>query len=145
MTNYDDQFSSERGKGNRNENWLKIKCYFRQEFIIIGYTLSSSKNLKSLVLGYYDNDQIKYAGKVGSGLSSSFRKEFISSLNKHLSKKKIVDAKEKDIIFVNPFFICEIQYRELTKEKILREPSFLGLRKDKKVKEVNLERNYENN
>lgn len=132
-------------EGNRNENWLKIKCYLRQEFIIIGYTLSSSKNLKSLVLGYYDNDQIKYAGKVGSGLSSSFRKEFISSLNKHLSKKKIVDAKEKDIIFVNPFFICEIQYRELTKEKILREPSFLGLRKDKKVKEVNLERNYENN
>ncbi|MDY2574677.1 MAG: non-homologous end-joining DNA ligase [Bacilli bacterium] len=132
-------------EGNRNKDWLKIKCYLRQEFVIIGYTLSSSQTIKSLVLGYYDNNQIKYVGKVGTGLTSSFRKEFISSLNKHLSKKKIVDVKDNNIIFVNPFFICEVQYSELTKDNKLRQPSFLGLRKDKKVKEVKLEGKYENN
>jgi bifunctional non-homologous end joining protein LigD len=58
-------------ESTRNRNWLKVKCSKEQEFVIAGYT-PSSKGLPgfgSLILGVYENDHLKYVGRVGTGFS----------------------------------------------------------------------------
>ena len=49
------------------------------------------------------------------------------------------DIKENNVTWLKPELVAEIQYTELTKVKLLRQPSFKGLRKDKKATDVNLE------
>ena len=53
----------------RSTDWLKIKCVHQQEFVVGGYTApkGSRENLGALLVGYYDNGALKYAGKVGTG------------------------------------------------------------------------------
>lgn len=129
-------------EGKRSEDWLKIKCYLRQEFVIAGYTTSSKNELISaLILGYYSNNKLSYVGKVGTGLSENDKKELHKTFQKIVRKTSPFEEniKEKDIIWLKPELIAEIQYAELTKDNLLRQPSFIGLREDKKPKDVTLE------
>lgn len=129
--------------GTRNGDWLKIKCYNRQEFVIGGFTTTEkNKKLSAILVGYYDNKKLIYVGKVGTGFTQTLRED----LNKMLSKIIIKNSpfyhdniKEKNIAFLSPKYIAEIQYQELTKEGLLRQPSFVGLRDDKKPNQVVLE------
>ena len=56
-------------RGGRSRSWLKIKCTNRQEFVIIGWTLSERKGrgFRSLLLAVSDKGKLRYAGKVGTG------------------------------------------------------------------------------
>lgn len=128
--------------GRRTNDWLKIKCYLRQEFVIGGYSTSSKNELISaLFLGYYDDKKLIYVGKVGTGFSENIKKELYLLFQKNIRKtspffKKI---EENNAIWLRPIFVAEIQFTEFTKDKLLRQPSFIGLRKDKNAKEVFLE------
>ena len=129
--------------GKRTEEWLKIKCYLRQEFVIAGYTTSEKNELISaLLVGYYDKNKLKFAGKVGTGFSDidrqALRKKFQSKTRK--TNPFDVDFKDKNITFLNPYYVAEIKYAELTKSKILRQPSFIALREDKNPKTITLEK-----
>lgn len=128
--------------GKRNEDWLKIKCYLRQEFVIAGYTTTIKNELISaLLLGYYEKDKLKYVGKVGTGFSEKDKKELHSKFQNYLRKTCPFDKnpQEENITWLKPHFVAEIQFTELTKEKILRQPSFIALRTDKPAKDVKLE------
>lgn len=128
--------------GNRSEDWLKIKCYHRQEFIIAGFTTSErNENLSSLLLGYYKNGELKYVGKVGTGFSEEQKLTLLKMFSKlKLTKSPFSEKiKEKNEVFLKPQLMAEIQYVELTKDGLLRQPSFIGLRNDKNVKDVVLE------
>lgn len=128
--------------GKRNEDWLKIKCYLRQEFVIAGFTTSDKNEvLSALILGYYKGDKLIYVGKVGTGFDEQTKSQLIRIFEKHTRKScpfkenlKIANA-----IWLTPKLVAEIQYAELTKEGVLRQPSFIGLRKDKDAKDVVLE------
>lgn len=129
--------------GNRNGDWLKIKCYLRQEFVIGGYTVTDkNKNLSSILVGYYNRKKLIYVGKVGTGftdeqkilLSKKFKK--LKSDNSYF--KEEINEKDK-IFYLKPELIAEIQYVELTKDKLLRQPSFIGLREDKEAQSIRLE------
>ena len=54
----------------RSRDWLKFKCEQGQELVIGGYTAprGSRTEFGALLLGYYDGDALRYAGKVGTGL-----------------------------------------------------------------------------
>lgn len=133
---------SSKYEGKRNKDWLKIKCYLRQEFVIAGFTTSTKNTiLSALLLGYYRNEKLIYVGKVGTGLSEADKKE-LSVKFKTLTRKSCPfneEVNEKNVTWLTPKLVAEIQYAELTKEKVLRQPSFIGLRKDKTAKEVTLE------
>lgn len=53
----------------RSRDWLKFKCSAEQELVIGGYTAprGSRSDLGALLLGYYDDGNLRYAGKVGAG------------------------------------------------------------------------------
>ena len=127
--------------GKRDDDWLKIKCYKRQEFVIGGYTVSSkNKDLSALHVGYYRNQKLIYAGKVGTGFNKSLRYELNSLFQKSIRKKSpFYDFDDKTSFWISPKYVAEIQYAEITKNNVLRQPSFVGLRNDKDAKTVVLE------
>ncbi len=126
----------------RTEDWLKIKCYLRQEFVIGGYaTTEKNEVLSALLLGYYDNKTLKFVGKVGTGFSDELKKELVNKFSKFkINKSEFKEIpKQKNVTWLKPNFVCEVQFAELTNDKVLRQPSFIGLREDKKPKDVKLE------
>ncbi|NGX56643.1 MAG: hypothetical protein K1060chlam5_00886 [Candidatus Anoxychlamydiales bacterium] len=125
----------------RSRNWLKFKCSKGQEFIIIGYTSPkrSRVGFGALLLGYYDDKKLNYAGKVGTGFDTDFLKTFskkikILSILKNSNLEN--EIKEKDFVLIKPKYIAEIAFTEWTRANKLRHPRFLGLRSDKSIKRV---------
>lgn len=128
--------------GKRTNDWLKIKCYLRQEFIIAGYTTSEKNNiLSALLLGYFKDNNLIYVGKVGTGFKEEYKQKLVdkiksSKINSCPFQNKINIA---NAVWLKPKFIAEIQYTELTKDKLLRQPSFISLREDKNINDIILE------
>lgn len=129
--------------GTRNGDWLKIKCYKRQEFVIGGYTKTDkNKYVSAILVGYYKNKKLCYAGKVGTGFNDKQRQELCKIFEKHKGEKNyfVNSPKSKeDITYLTPKLIAEIKFTELTKENILRQPSFIALREDKNPLDIKLE------
>ena len=92
----------------------------------------------ALLLGVYEDDKLRYVGKVGTG----FDKNKLAALSKQfgpliVDKVALVDSpREKDVTFLKPKLVAQISYQELTADKKLRQPVFLGLRDDKRPTEV---------
>jgi len=128
----------------RSTNWLKLKCVNEQEFVIGGYTDSTnpSFNFGALLLGYYEKGKLHYAGRVGTGFNRLILEELGNKLKKYEIKKNPFhnyDDSTQSVHWVKPFLVCEVQFTEWTKTNKLRHPSYLGLRRDKKAKEVKKE------
>jgi len=126
----------------RGRDWLKIKNVNKQEFVICGYTLPQGerKGFGALLLGFYKNNRLQYAGKVGTGFDD---KELISLfaklkpiISKHSPFKEDLKIKAT---WVKPKLIAECSFTEWTDDNKLRHPSYLGLRKDVKLKNVRKE------
>ncbi len=129
-------------KGKRCEDWLKIKCYGRQEFVIIGYTTTiKNQILSAIVLGYYLGKSLMYAGKVGTGFTEKTKQQLIKAFQALTIKQcpLTISPKVKNVVWLKPTLVAEIQFAEFTKDNILRQPSFIGLRHDKCAKDVVLE------
>ena len=128
--------------GKRTDDWLKIKCYARQEFVIAGYTTSDKNTvLSALLLGYYKNKKLVYAGKVGTGFDKKARKDLVATFKSSIAKESPFSDKIKvnNAVWLKPKFVAEIQFAEFTLDNLLRQPSFVGLRPDKNAKDVVLE------
>lgn len=140
---------------NRTKDWLKIKANKRQEVVIGGYTLNddSKKKFSSLLVGVYAGKKLIYTGKVGTGFNAIDQREMMD-LFKPLVTKKLPFETEPDInkpsrfrpdpphatvTWLKPKLLCEVSFTELTKDGIMRHPSFQGMRTDKSAKTVTLE------
>ena len=124
----------------RSKDWLKVKVNQEEEFVIGGYTkpAGSRHYFGALLLGWYRNQKLQYAGKVGTG----FNEEILASLHKKLSKLQrrespfATEVREKEAVFTVPQLVAQISFTEWTEEGKLRHPVYLGLRDDKNPKEV---------
>jgi DNA ligase D-like protein (predicted ligase) len=125
----------------RSKNWLKFKCGKRQEFVIGGFTdpKGERKGFGALLIGYYDDDDLVYAGKVGTG----FDNEMLKTLSGKLKRIEIDDPPfdwgdppRKGIHWVKPKLVGEAGFTEWTEDGKLRHPRFKGLREDKKAEKV---------
>ncbi len=129
----------------RTPVWRKTKCSLRQEFIIGGYTSSKThRDFSSLLLGYYEKDKkLRFVGRVGTGFTDSTLKKLFSKMQKLIQKKSafaINSPTDKNIKWLKPELVAEIEFKTWTSDKILRHASFQGLREDKNVKEITLEK-----
>ena len=126
---------------DRSKKWLKFKCGFEQEFVIGGFTEPEGerKGFGALLIGYYEGDDLKYAGKVGTGYDDEFLEDFREKMDNHTRKTcpfDDFDAKEENVTWLTPHFVGEVGFTEWTDAGNLRHPRFLGLRKDKDHKNV---------
>lgn len=126
---------------SRSKKWLKFKCTEGQELVIAGYTAPDGerKGFGALLVGFYKGDDLKYAGKVGTGYDDNFLEDFISRLqqiHRKTSPFEDFDSDAENIQFVTPKYVGEFSFTEWTQDNKLRHPSFLGLREDKDAKQV---------
>jgi DNA ligase D-like protein (predicted ligase) len=128
----------------RSRDWLKLKCTRAQELVVGGFTAprGSRTDLGALLVGYYDGDRLRYAGKVGTGFSRATLRELAEKLAPLVRETPPFEP-EKGIpraaTWVEPEVVAQIAFMEWTSDGRLRHPSFLGLRFDKPVREVTRE------
>jgi bifunctional non-homologous end joining protein LigD len=133
-------------RAGRGDHWLKVKGVHRQEFIILGYIPSTAAKglVGALLLGYFDKGTLFYAGRVGTGYSSGQSRSLRDELEKIASAKpklgnKLPDGAEKGVRWAQPHLVCEVEYRGITADKLVRQASFKGLREDRPPEEIVLE------
>jgi bifunctional non-homologous end joining protein LigD len=127
----------------RSREWLKVKVNRESEFVIGGYTKpgGSREYLGALLLGVYEENKLRYAGKVGTGFDTETLRTLSEKLKKLRQEKSPFadEVREKGATFVRPKLVAQIAYTEWTKDGKLRHPTFLGLRDDKAPQEVRKE------
>lgn len=120
--------------GKRVNHWIKIKFTKELECVIIGFT-QDKRHVSSLALGLYKHGKLYYVGKVGTGFSEAevadLYKKFQTLLAKKPAPINVQDA-PKSIIWIKPKLVADIKYFQVTRDKRLRGPVYLHLRKDKK-------------
>ncbi len=133
--------------GTRNGDWIKLKCEKRQEFIIGGYSLSEKKTrgVSSLLLGVYDGEDLVYAGRAGTGIREADMKilenkfENIKRTDSPFKLTPKARTREK-LTWLEPELVAEIKFAEWTKDNLLRQASFKGIRADKNPKDIKIEK-----
>ncbi|MEO8066031.1 MAG: non-homologous end-joining DNA ligase [Candidatus Doudnabacteria bacterium] len=130
--------------GMRTKEWQKIKIRMRQEAIICGFTAPRGRRIRigALVLGVFKQGKLTYIGHAGTGFDEK-------TLNLVYNKLKPLEIKKSPfrnppdnntaVTWVRPKFVCEVGFEEWTEDGHMRQPSFLGLRPDKKASEVRRE------
>jgi bifunctional non-homologous end joining protein LigD len=130
----------------RSDDWIKLKCRLRQEFIIVGYTepQGSRSGFGAILLGVHKtlgDSEIIYAGRVGTGFNSLRLAEMYKKM-KVMERKtspistKLKGLQAKGVHWIQPNLICEVEFAEWTGEGALRQASFISLRTDKPVKNI---------
>jgi bifunctional non-homologous end joining protein LigD len=129
----------------RSRDWLKLKCVWEQEFVIGGYTdpAGSRTDFGALLVGYYEDGRLKYAGKVGTGYTAATLRDLGARLRElETPESSFVDARPipRGTHWTRPELVAQIGFAEWTNDGRLRQPRFLGLRDDKRPAEVVRER-----
>jgi bifunctional non-homologous end joining protein LigD len=123
----------------RSRKWLKCKVHQEDEFVIAGYTApaGSRTHFGALLLGAYHRGQLHYVGKVGTGFNQKSLASLFQKFQPLVRKQPsfIDPPSEKGVTYLAPQLVAQIAYEELTADKRLRQPVFLGLRDDKSAKE----------
>jgi bifunctional non-homologous end joining protein LigD len=132
--------------GTRGPGWVKTKCLLRQEFVIVGWTPPSGgrTGFGALLLAVNDPDgPLRYIGKVGTGFSDHFLREFGDRLRAiEIPEPPVARHAErapKDAHWAKPRFVGEVAFAEWTAEGNLRHQTFQGLREDTSPDDVVLE------
>ena len=129
-------------RATRSRDWLKLKCEAGQELVIGGFTApqGSRTDFGALLLGYFRDGELQYAGKVGTGFDS----ETLDALGRRMrglrrDTSAFADPsaiKERGVTWIAPELVAQIGFTEWTSAGRLRHPRFLGLREDKAATEV---------
>jgi bifunctional non-homologous end joining protein LigD len=135
--------------GRRSHAWLKIKNWGRQEFVVAGWLPGAggrAGRVGSLLLGYYDDEDLRYAGRVGTGFTLRELADLEARLQP-LARTTSPFAPEPELPaevrrfgrFVEPLLVAEVMFSEWTHLGTIRQPSYKGIRSDKDAREVRRE------
>jgi bifunctional non-homologous end joining protein LigD len=126
--------------GTRSRAWLKVKVRAEEEFVIGGYTppAGARSHFGALLVGAWDGDRLRYAGKVGTGFTERILGDLIRRF-RPLTRRTSPFADRvpgRQATWLEPELVAQIAFTEWTHDGKLRHPVFLGLRDDKSSYEV---------
>jgi bifunctional non-homologous end joining protein LigD len=127
--------------GKRTPDWRKLKIVQEQEFVVGGWTepRNSRPYFGALLLGVYKNGTLVYAGHVGTGFDEKELAKLFKQLTPLEGEKSPFDSRppsNEKPHWVKPKLVVQVRFTEWTADNILRHPVYLGLRDDKKAKDV---------
>jgi bifunctional non-homologous end joining protein LigD len=126
----------------RGGDWRKAKCRLSQEVVIGGWTLPSNglPSIGALHVGFYEDGELVYAGKVGSGFTERLLVDLLQRLEarkRDTSPFAAVPAEMKrGARWVEPDLVAQVEFTQWTDEGRMRQPVFLGLREDRDPRHV---------
>jgi len=151
----------------RSPNWLKMKCELAQEFVVGGFTEPQGKRagLGALLVGYYDGNELVFAGKIGTGFNTQLLLDLRTQLDKleietppftkavglprntirksvrvhgslPTAHRPLPTANSLRAHWVRPQIVVQVGFIQWTKHNKLRHPRLLSVRNDKPPREV---------
>jgi bifunctional non-homologous end joining protein LigD len=127
----------------RGGDWRKAKCRLSQEVVIGGWTPRSdgaASSIGALLVGLYEDGQLVYAGKVGSGFGERLLGDLLRRLEARRRKTSPFvsspAAPRQDVHWVEPDLVAQVEFTAWTDEGRMRQPVFLGLRDDRDPRHV---------
>jgi bifunctional non-homologous end joining protein LigD len=130
-------------RSGRSSDWLKLKCSASQELVIGGWTepRGARSHFGALLVGHYDDEGLRYAGKVGTGFDSAT----LADLYRRMAARErptspFVDrVRERSAHWTEPELVANFAFTEWTGDGKLRHPRYEGLRPDKQARSVKRE------
>jgi bifunctional non-homologous end joining protein LigD len=117
-------------RSDRVEAWQKVKCVQKGKFPVIGF-IKDPTGVAALYLGKREGKDLVYMGKVGTGWSRTVSSQIRRQLETVVSPKSKLTkpVKKPKATWVEPSFVADVEYRDITSEGLLRQSSFKGLSK----------------
>ncbi len=122
--------------GQRSGAWMKIRVQNSCDCVIAGYTPGQGGRAPAfgaLLLGLYDGEKLVPVGKVGTGFSERLLDELMAAFAPYVTGIPQLPGIRQKVVWLEPFFVCEVGYMEVTRDRKLRIPRFIRLRTDKPV------------
>jgi len=123
-------------KAGRSKNWLKLRVEHTGDFAVAGFTepRGARAGLGALHLAVREGSDWVYTGRVGTGMSDRQLRQLRLRLEPTVrgTPPFVGPApKGKEHVWVEPTLVCEVRFKEWTRDGLLRQPAFLRLREDK--------------
>ena len=132
-------------RSGRSGDWLKIRADRIDDFVVVGFTKGKGARtgFGSLHVGAYQDGKLVYCGRAGSGFTGNQLDEVSAELQRLVRKTPACEPppggqlpKGPDHTWVEPKLVCDVRYKEITKDGLLRQSVFLRFRDDKKPEDV---------
>ncbi|OLD89994.1 MAG: DNA ligase D [Gemmatimonadetes bacterium 13_1_20CM_4_66_11] len=132
-------------RSGRSSDWLKIRADRIDDFVVVGFTKPKGARggFGSLHVGAYQDRKLIYCGRAGSGFTGDQLEEISAQLTSLVRKTPPCEPPEHgalpkgpDHLWVEPKLVCDVRYKEITKDGLLRQSVFVRFRDDKKPEDV---------
>jgi len=121
-------------ESRRSGDWVKYKVHLSDSFLLCGFTEGERDHFGALILGAQDGGKLKWAGNVGTGFDRKTMKSIHDRLLPLVTDKCPLEPEKnlpkKDVTWVRPELVCEVQFANRTEDGKLRAPVWLGFRTD---------------
>ena len=116
-------------RSGRGESWIKVKCWQRRKFVVVGFVPESSAGIAALRLGEMRNGKLMYAGKVGTGWDRAAAADIRRQMDALVRKTSPLDERirKPDTLWVEPRYEADVAFADMTDDGLVRHPAFHGL------------------